>query len=129
MSKNKWTPERDAQLLQMRSAGKSYNTIAKALKVSEPTVANRYNKLTAAETPESPLPPVINDMVNHPGHYTAGGVECIDAIKAAVPDFEAYCAGNVIKYVWRYRRKNGLEDLKKAKWYLDRLLKEVEIDG
>lgn len=63
------------------------------------------------------------DTVNHPAHYTQGGVECIDAIEAAVGDgFAGYCAGNVIKYVWRYRNKGGAEDLKKARWYLDRLI-------
>ena len=70
------------------------------------------------------------DVVNHPAHYTQGGVECIDAIKAAVGDgFEAYCAGNVLKYVFRYRYKGGVEDLKKARWYLDRLIAEVEGGG
>ena len=76
------------------------------------------------ETPERPL--LKADVVNHPSHYTAGSVECIDAIKAAVPDFESYCTGNIIKYVWRYRGKNGAEDLKKAEWYLHRLISEVE---
>ena len=64
------------------------------------------------------------DNVNHPSHYTQGGVECIDAIEAALgtEGFAGYCAGNVIKYVWRYRGKNGVEDLRKARWYLDRLI-------
>lgn len=67
------------------------------------------------------------DAINHPSHYTQGGIECIDAIKAAVGDgFEAYCAGNVLKYVFRYRHKGGVEDLQKARWYLDRLIAEVE---
>ena len=71
-----------------------------------------------------------HDSVNHPAHYTQGGVECIDAIKAAVGDgFEAYCAGNVLKYVFRYRYKGGGEDLKKARWYLDRLIGLVEGGG
>ena len=69
-----------------------------------------------------------NDMVNHPGHYCKGGLECIDAIKAAVSDLtgiEAVCIANVIKYVWRWKQKNGVEDLKKARWYLDRLIHEI----
>jgi hypothetical protein len=68
------------------------------------------------------------DNVNHPSHYTQGGIECIDAIKAAViglVGIEAVCTANVIKYIWRWKFKNGLEDLKKARWYLDRLIKEV----
>ena len=71
----------------------------------------------------------MNDSVNHPAHYTAGGVECIDAIRAAVvnkPPYEAWLTGQIIKYVWRYNFKNGLEDLKKAGFYLDRLIKEKE---
>lgn len=66
--------------------------------------------------------------VNHPAHYTAGGVECIDAIEAAVGVLgsEAFLTGQVIKYMWRWKLKNGAEDLKKARWYLDRLIKNVE---
>ena len=64
-----------------------------------------------------------NDMVNHPPHYNQSGIECIDAIKAATGDgFEYYLLGNIIKYVWRYPYKNGVEDLKKADFYLDRLI-------
>lgn len=69
------------------------------------------------------------DTVNHPSHYTAGKVECIDAIEAATVGLEgiqAVCTGNVIKYVWRFSRKNGIEDLRKARWYLDKLIMEVE---
>lgn len=65
------------------------------------------------------------DNVNHPSHYTSGKVECIDAIDSAVQDlsgFEGYCTGNTIKYMWRWKKKNGVEDLKKARWYLDRLI-------
>ena len=72
------------------------------------------------------------DMVNHPSHYCQGGIECIDAIKAAVTDLsgiEAVCTANVIKYVWRWKNKNGIEDLNKAGWYLDRLIKEAEKAG
>lgn len=68
-----------------------------------------------------------NDAINHPAHYTQGGVECIDAISAATGDsISDFLTGNVIKYVWRYRHKNGLEDLKKARFYLDCLITEVD---
>ena len=69
------------------------------------------------------------DVVNHPSHYTQGGIECIDAIKAAVvgkEPMEAVCVANIVKYLWRYEEKNGLEDVKKARWYLERLIKEME---
>lgn len=70
-----------------------------------------------------------HDMVSHPKHYTQGGIECIDALKAATVGkrgIEAVCVANVIKYLWRYEEKNGVEDVCKAKWYIERLLKELE---
>lgn len=59
------------------------------------------------------------DPVNRPSHYTAGGVECIDAIRAALtPDeFRGFCKGNQIKYVWRERHKGGDQSIEKAAWY------------
>lgn len=71
----------------------------------------------------------MSDNVNHPAHYTQGGIECIDAIEAAVSELsgiEAVCTGNAIKYLWRWKQKNGVEDLKKARWYLNRLIEEGE---
>ena len=71
----------------------------------------------------------VPDMVNHPQHYTQGGIECIDALKAATVGkrgIEAVCVANVIKYLWRYEKKNGIEDIRKAKFYIERLLKELE---
>lgn len=64
------------------------------------------------------------DMVEHPPHYTAGGIECIDAIKAALTpeEFAGYCKGNLMKYSWRERHKGGLESLKKGRWYLQKLI-------
>ncbi len=65
------------------------------------------------------------DNVTHPSHYTQGKVECIDAIEAAVTGLtgvEAVCTAQCIKYLWRWKLKNGLEDLLKARWYLDRLI-------
>tara|TARA_A200000159_G_C7322013_1_gene339276 strand:- start:191 stop:517 length:327 start_codon:yes stop_codon:yes gene_type:complete len=68
-----------------------------------------------------------NDMVNSPPHYNKAGIECIDAIAAATGDgYEHYLQGNIMKYLWRYRYKNGTEDLKKAQWYLNKLIEEVE---
>ena len=71
---------------------------------------------------------VVKDNVNHPSHYTQGAIECIDAIKEATKGLlgiEAVCTANIIKYVWRWKFKNGVEDLRKARWYLDRLIEEV----
>ena len=68
---------------------------------------------------------VDRDNVNHPPHYNQAGIECLDAIEAATGEgFEHYLQGNILKYLWRYRYKNGIEDLKKAQFYLDRLVKE-----
>ena len=70
------------------------------------------------------------DMVNHPSHYQSDtGVECIDAIRAALgPEgFRAHCRGTAIKYLWR-EKWNNHEDYKKAAWYLDRLIETYEAD-
>jgi hypothetical protein len=73
----------------------------------------------------------MHDPVNSPSHYTDGtGIECIEAIEASMTteEFKGFLRGNCQKYLWRYTKKNGAEDLKKAKWYLDRLitLREME---
>lgn len=70
----------------------------------------------------------MKDNVNNPEHYTAGGIECIDAIQAALTpeEFRGYCKGNALKYEWRERLKGGTESLKKARWYLDRLIQMDE---
>lgn len=87
-------------------------------------------KAPARPKAQTPKPAAQDpDPVNHPQHYTRGGVECIDAIAAAVQDLpgkEAWLVGQVIKYVWRYKWKNGAEDLEKARFYLDRLIGEVK---
>lgn len=67
-----------------------------------------------------------NDKINNPAHYTAGGIETLDYIKAKVSDYPSYAAGNILKYVSRYEHKNGIEDLKKAQFYLNDLIKEME---
>ena len=68
------------------------------------------------------------DNVRHPSHYCQGGIECIKAIEASMTpeEFQGYCKGNVIKYCWRFREKNGLEDLKKAQVYLGWMIESKE---
>ena len=72
----------------------------------------------------------MSDMVNHPDHYkTKNGLETIDVIEAFTDGLnggEATNTGNVIKYICRWKNKNGLQDLKKAMWYLDHLINHVE---
>lgn len=65
----------------------------------------------------------------NPGHYRAGNVECIEALASATINkrgIESICTANIIKYLWRYEQKNGIEDVRKAQWYLNRLLTELE---
>ena len=70
---------------------------------------------------------MAKDMVHHPPHYNKANIECIDAIRAATNEgYGYYLQGNILKYVWRYRYKGGVEDLEKAMFYLDRLIKEVK---
>lgn len=68
------------------------------------------------------------DVINHPSHYTHGSFEVIDVIEdnLTFEGLEGFLKGNVMKYVMRYPHKNGVEDLKKARWYLDRLIDELE---
>ena len=69
------------------------------------------------------------DVVNHQSHYTKGNIECIDAIDSATAGksgIEAVCVANVIKYLWRYEEKGGLESVRKAQWYLNKLISELE---
>ena len=69
----------------------------------------------------------MEDMVNSPAHYNKAGIETIDAIQAMTGDgFEFYLQGNIMKYLWRYKYKNGVEDLKKAQWYLKKLIKHYD---
>lgn len=83
-------------------------------------------KLTQEQ--EKEVDNVVNDPVNHPSHYQGNGIECIDCIESAVSGldgFHAFCAGNAIKYIFRFSHKNGVEDLRKAEWYIDRLIKAI----
>lgn len=71
---------------------------------------------------------LVPDNINHPAHYNVGKIEVIDYLqdKMTPEMFEGFCAGNALKYLSRYRLKGGLEDLKKAKWYLNRLIQVME---
>lgn len=78
--------------------------------------------------PLEKAPKELIDNVNHPNHYTQGKYEVIDYIedKLNKEELQGYCVGNVLKYVSRFKHKNGLEDLKKAEWYLNRLITNME---
>ena len=82
---------------------------------------NREMPETAAEQPVAHY-----DPVSHPAHYTSGKIECIYAIEAAIASIDdpvsAFLTGQVLKYLWRWPLKGGVEDLRKAAWYLSRLI-------
>ena len=76
---------------------------------------------------------IEDDAVNNPPHYNKGGIECIDAIEAMLTqeEFIGYLRGNSLKYRWRFKYKNGIQDLEKAEWYENKLmeiLKDEERD-
>ena len=71
-----------------------------------------------------PIESEDHDNVKRPSHYQ-GKVECIDGIESATAGsngIESFCTGNAIKYLYRWKKKNGIEDLKKAKWYIDKII-------
>ncbi len=65
---------------------------------------------------------LTTDVVNHPSHYTQGGIECIEVLEQLAADGHDFRILNAIKYLWRYRHKGGHESLQKAQWYIDRVL-------
>ena len=69
----------------------------------------------------------MNDNVNHPEHYAGDGIECIDAIKASMSKYGylGYLKGNCMKYLWRFEKKGGLEDLLKCEFYLKEMIKAI----
>ena len=90
-------------------------------------VAEELKKKMEGNQPKFLSGKIKEDMVNHPPHYNKAGIETIEAIKAMTDDgFEYYLQGNIMKYLWRYRYKNGAEDLKKAQWYLNELIDVLE---
>jgi hypothetical protein len=70
-----------------------------------------------------------DQLVDHPPHYTKGGaVECIEALKSALTadEYRGYLKGNILKYAWRERHKNRLQDIKKLRWYANELVNHLE---
>ena len=97
------------------------DTEAKTKDKKEQPPSKPVKKAESAQKPE--------DAVNHPNHYTHGGIECIDIISNMTADkagIEAFCVGNVVKYLYRYQQKGGAEDVKKAGWYLNKLVEVLK---
>jgi hypothetical protein len=108
---SEWTEQRGSPVAMPEPYGYTY-----PLNLTLEDYFKGLNKVTMADD---------KDMVNSPAHYTQGSIECIDAIAQVVKDLdgmEAMCTGNAIKYLWRWKHKNGVEDLKKAQWYLQRMI-------
>ena len=115
---------------------KTDNVFAVSADIKEQYDEQVKNEAPDEEVPEELQPKVeqfkklLDDtMVNHPPHYTAGKVECIDALESATVNLtgiEAVCTANAIKYLWRWKQKNGVEDLRKAQWYISRLIAVCE---
>ena len=83
----------------------------------------QYMKYMAEKEKQAMAQSDNKDMVNSPEHYNKAGIETIDALEAMLTNgFDYYLQGNIVKYLWRYRYKNGVEDLKKAQWYLNKLI-------
>lgn len=92
------------------------------------TIDDSYDFYSLANENE-PVEMTLDDKVNHPSHYTYGDIEIIDFIEQVTKDYKpelAFAIGNAIKYISRANRKNGKEDLDKARWYLNRAFKKWE---
>ena len=118
--KQTWLFAKDAKSA-IRFVGDGYDTTNwQNSLIERQDVSNRVEQLRSIEEARQ----VEKDAVNNPSHYTTGGIECIDAMQAMLSrdEFIGYLRGNVFKYQWRYQHKNGIEDLKKAQWYANRLI-------
>lgn len=92
------------------------------------TIDDNYNFYSLANENEEPQK-TLDDKVSHPSHYTYGDIEVIDFIEQVTKDYKpelAFAIGNAIKYISRANRKNGKEDLDKARWYLNRAFEKWE---
>lgn len=103
-----------------------------AYRLQQPTKSEQACDDAAEADDEADLNECIGqdfDVINHPSHYTKGRIECIDAIDSATvgkTGIEAVAVANIVKYLWRYEEKGGLESVRKAQWYLNKLISELE---
>jgi hypothetical protein len=123
--------KKSEKILKLLGEGKSINEIAKAVKCTKALVYTVRRKMMGDKADriaeEAPIPEFLkvrNDPINHPAHYTHGGIEAIDVIEAWELNYKL---GNVLKYISRAPfKENYLQDLKKARWYLDREIDKYE---
>ena len=90
---------------------------------------DEWDKVSKTATGKLAHPSDKHDPVGQPDHYNKGAIEAIEAIKASMhpQEYKGYLKGNCLKYLWRYEYKNGVEDLRKARVYLEWLIKEVAL--
>lgn len=122
------TSTEDAEIERLRKQVDTWKK--KAIELERKLEDHIANQLLSASVGEDAS--IEGDNVNHPAHYTAGSIECIDAIESATTGLaggQAYSTGAAIKYLWRWSRKGGVEDLQKARWYIDRLIGGVNVEG
>jgi hypothetical protein len=140
--KDSWTHRQDSILAEtvMREQGSGLGVMAATAMAaplggrSQISCYTRWSEIkdrhwSFSEEAASRMSTPQEDMVNQPPHYTAGGIETIDYLQAKLSqeEFTGYCRGNVLKYISRCGLKGeGVEDLKKARWYLDRLIGRLE---
>ena len=130
--KNRLTA-REKQIVHLRQQGKTLVEIGKQFDISKQAISVilqkvekkmrhlEYMKMRLKEEE-------MKDMVNQPEHYTSSSIETIDMIESITAEgFHYYLEGNILKYLARYRHKNGIQDLEKAQWYLNKLI-EVQHD-
>lgn len=118
----------------LRAAGIDLETgekITAATDTEEPCHIHEAPTCDELIEPEPPVEEPAQDVVNHPQHYELpNGLECIDAMVATLgrETVMAFCKANAFKYLWRHERKNGAEDVEKARWYLNKW-HELREDG
>lgn len=90
---------------------------------------DQWNKASKTAVGKLHHPEDKHDPVGAPDHYNKGAIEAIEAIKASMhpQEYKGYLKGNCLKYLWRYEYKNGVEDLRKARVYLEWLIKEIAL--
>lgn len=105
------------------------NVITKAKNDAAEKVEERKRETEEEVAADNHVNVSPDPMVEKPTHYTSGAIECIDAIADATKDLqgiEAFDTGNAIKYLWRWKKKNGKQDLEKARWYVNHLIAHIE---
>ncbi len=120
----RWGMSDRAAEARLADAAKWRTEWAAALRGKNPRTIINDGKTNEGKRSQQPF-----DPVERPAHYNQGEIECIDAIAVATTSLqgiEAVCTGNAIKYLWRWKGRNGKEDLWKARWYIDKLLARLD---